>query len=64
MVGIDKLLHFWLSFALGLASPFMAAAAGIGKEIYDALSGGMASAADLLADGLGIVLALIVSPIW
>ncbi len=64
MIAEDKLLHFWISFFIGLVSPYLSAAAGLGKEVFDAASGGVADAADLLADGLGIMLALIVSPIW
>lgn len=64
MVAEDKLLHFWVSFFIGLVSPYVSAAAGLGKEAFDAVSGGFADASDLLADALGILLALFVSPIW
>ncbi|MCP4640516.1 MAG: hypothetical protein GY851_08790 [bacterium] len=64
MIGQDKLFHFWASFFIGLLSPGLAAVVGIGKEVYDAFSGGFAEAGDLLADGIGIVFAIIVSPIW
>ena len=65
MTGFDKILHFWFSFAIALgSSPILAAGLGIGKEIYDAVSGGVASAGDLLADGLGILLASWASPFF
>ena len=64
MIAEDKLLHFWVSFFIGLVNPYVSAVAGLGKEAFDALSGGFADAGDLLADALGIFFALIVSPIW
>ncbi len=59
-MGIDKLLHFIVSFALTQIDPVLAAVAGIGKEIWDAANGGYADLADLLADALGIVAGLFV----
>lgn len=65
MLGVDKLLHFFLSFGLTLASnPLVAATLGVGKEVYDALAGGVASAGDLIADGLGIILGMWISPFF
>lgn len=64
MIGEDKILHFLVSFVIGLVSPLLSVAAGIGKEVYDALGGGVADAGDLLADGLGVLFAIVVSPIW
>ena len=61
-IAPDKLAHFWVSFGIAFLFPVMAAAAGIGKEIYDSVSGGDADAGDLAADGLGILFALILSP--
>lgn len=65
MVGIDKLFHFWLSFFIALASnPILAGTVGIGKELWDAVAGGVASAGDLAADGLGILFAAWLSPFF
>jgi len=64
MIAPDKLLHFWISFAIAFTSPGLAWLAGVGKEAYDALSGGMASAGDLIADGLGILFGVWVSPFF
>ncbi|MCC6490826.1 MAG: hypothetical protein IT364_25285 [Candidatus Hydrogenedentes bacterium] len=65
MVGVDKLLHFFLSFGLTLASnPLVAATLGVGKEVYDSISGGVASAGDLIADGLGIIFGMWISPFF
>jgi hypothetical protein len=36
----------------------LALVAGIGKEVWDALSGGVADAGDLIADGVGVLFAL------
>ena len=55
MMGMDKVLHFVVSFMLAGWDVGLAAAAGIGKEIYDFFGGGTADIYDLLADGLGIV---------
>ena len=63
-IPTDKLLHFWVSFGIAFLHPAMAALAGIGKEVYDAASGGVADAGDLAADGLGILFAWIVSPFY
>jgi hypothetical protein len=54
-VGIDKVLHFVVSFLLARVDPVLAAVAGIGKEIWDALGHGTPSGGDLLADLLGIL---------
>jgi len=54
MVGFDKILHFLFSFAIALFDPIVSFMAGIGKECYDAVSGGVADIYDLLADWIGI----------
>tara|TARA_R110001592_G_scaffold79556_5_gene237686 strand:- start:388 stop:570 length:183 start_codon:yes stop_codon:yes gene_type:complete len=56
--GPDKVLHFVVSFIIALFDPALAVLAGIGKEVYDALGGGVADVYDLVADGLGILAAL------
>lgn len=58
ILGPDKLLHFLVSYLIALVEPALAIVAGVGKEIYDALGGGMADVYDLVADGLGILAAL------
>lgn len=58
----DKILHFWASFAIAMISPALSFGAGIGKEVFDALSGGVASTGDLLADAIGIFVARLASP--
>ena len=62
MFETDKILHFWSSFVLALISPALSFGAGIGKEVFDSVSGGVASVGDLLADALGIFFAGVVSP--
>ena len=57
----DKILHFVISFVLALIDPVIAVVAGVGKEIWDALTGGMADLGDLAADALGILLAIWIS---
>ena len=57
----DKILHFVISFFLALIDPVIAVVAGLGKELWDALTGGMADLGDLVADGLGILLAILIS---
>lgn len=64
MIGIDKFLHFWVSFAIAQISPGLAWAAGIGKELYDELSGSAADIGDLIADGFGILFSVWVSPFF
>ncbi len=64
MIGADKLLHFWVSLLITQVSPGLAWLAGVGKETYDAFSGGVASAGDLIADGLGILFGVWVSPFF
>lgn len=59
MTGFDKILHIVVSYLLARVDPALAVAAGLGKEIYDFFGGGVADAMDLVADGLGILLALI-----
>lgn len=54
----DKLLHFLVSFIIAVERPVLAFLAGIGKEVYDAASSGMADAGDLVADWAGILFAL------
>jgi len=58
MPGLDKLVHFVVSFALATIDPLIAVVAGLGKEILDALGAGTPDVLDLLADGLGILSAL------
>ena len=58
ILGFDKVLHFAISYLIALVDPTLAALAGIGKEVYDALGGGVADVYDLLADALGIFTAL------
>jgi hypothetical protein len=55
--GADKFLHLIDSFFLALVDPGLAVLAGLDKEIFDTLSGGMADLGDLVADALGILLA-------
>jgi hypothetical protein len=55
--GADKFLHLIVSFFIALVDPGLAILAGLGKELLDALSGGMADFGDLVADALGILLA-------
>ncbi len=62
MIELDKVAHFFFSFLIGQFSPLLAVFAGIGKEIFDVARGGMADAGDLVADALGILLALLVLP--
>lgn len=58
-IAPDKLLHFLVSFVIAIERPALAFLAGIGKEVYDAASGGIAEAGDLLADWAGILFALL-----
>lgn len=67
-VGMDKIAHFALSAFLCLAAgrflPVWAAlmttlALGIGKELYDARTGGKWDWKDLLADVAGTITAVI-----
>ena len=58
ILGFDKVLHFVFSYLIALVDPGLAVLAGVGKEVYDALGGGMADVYDLIADGLGILAAL------
>jgi len=64
MFEVDKLQHFWISFGIAFIFPLLAVFAGAGKEIYDALGGGVADSADLAADFLGIAFAWVVSPFF
>jgi hypothetical protein len=59
MIETDKWLHFIVSFLIAQVSPLAAFCAGIGKEVYDALSGGFADPLDLAADAWGIVLGVL-----
>jgi hypothetical protein len=52
---LDKLLHFIVSLVVSLFDPYLAAALGLGKELFDIVRGGAADAGDLLADFLGIL---------
>ncbi len=59
---MDKLLHFLLSYLIALCDPLIALFAGLGKEVWDGLTGlGVASAWDFVADLAGILLALVLS---
>ena len=62
MEPTDKFWHFWISFFIAFFKPGLAMVAGVGKEVFDALSGGVADGWDLAADGLGIITAVILSP--
>ena len=62
MQPTDKFYHFWISFGIAFFKPGLAMLAGVGKEVYDAFSGGAADVWDLAADGLGIISAMILSP--
>lgn len=55
----DKWLHLLGSYLIASLSPGLAILAGVGKELWDAFSGGVADAGDLVADALGIMLALV-----
>jgi hypothetical protein len=57
-VGFDKVLHFIVSFLLTRIDPVLAIVAGVGKEVWDAMGHGTPDAADLFADGLGIITSL------
>lgn len=56
--GLDKILHLTISYLLALVDPALAVAAGLGKEVFDLFGGGVADVLDLLADAVGILLAL------
>ncbi|MBL7647013.1 MAG: hypothetical protein JNK74_12575 [Candidatus Hydrogenedentes bacterium] len=58
ITGLDKVLHIAVSYFLALFDPALAVAAGLGKEIFDFFGGGVADALDLVADVIGILLAL------
>ena len=60
----DKVLHFWSAFVLALIGPGLAIGASFGKEIWDSVSGGVASVSDLVADGFGIFFASLFSPFF
>lgn len=62
MIGIDKVLHFVVSFLIGQVSPALAYVAGWGKEFFDLATGGVISIGDLIADGLGVLAAILVFP--
>ncbi len=62
MIGFDKVLHFVVSFLIGQLSPALAYAAGWGKELYDLATGGFIDIGDLIADGLGVLTAILVFP--
>ena len=62
MEPTDKFWHFWISFAMAYFKPGLAMLAGVGKEVFDAFSGGAPDAMDLAVDGLGIFAAILLSP--
>lgn len=47
-----------VSYLLAMIDPALAIAAGLGKETFDFLGGGVADVFDLAADAVGILLAL------
>lgn len=62
VIGVDKYLHFIVSFLIGQVSPALAYVAGWGKEIFDLATGGFIDVGDLIADGLGVLTAILVWP--
>ncbi len=64
MIQPDKVLHFFAAFFLSLIGPGVAIGASFGKEAWDALTGGVASGSDLIADGFGILFGSLVSPLF
>jgi hypothetical protein len=58
ITGLDNILHIAVSYLLALFDPALAVAAGLGKEIFDLFGGGVADVLDLVADAVGILLAL------
>lgn len=58
ITGFDKILHMAVSYVLAMIDPALAIAAGLGKEAFDFLGGGVADILDLAADAIGILLAL------
>lgn len=58
ITGFDKILHMAVSYFLAMIDPALAVAAGLGKEAFDLLGGGVADVLDLAADAIGILLAL------
>jgi len=62
MIGFDKVLHFVFSFLIGQVSPGLAYFVGWGKEFYDLAMGGIIDIGDLIADGLGVLTAILVFP--
>ncbi len=62
VIGFDKVLHYVFSFLIGQVSPVLAYAAGWGKEFYDLATGGFIDVGDLIADGLGVLTAILVFP--
>lgn len=58
IAGFDKILHVAVSYLLALIDPAIAVAAGLGKEAFDLLGGGVADIFDLVADAVGILLAI------
>jgi hypothetical protein len=59
-IATDKWLHFWFSFLLSWVDPALSALAGLAKEVWDLLGHGTPDWADLAADLLGIMAALVV----
>ena len=62
VIGIDKVLHFLVSFLIAQVSPALAYAVGWGKEFFDLATGGFIDIGDLIADGLGVLAAILVFP--
>ena len=68
MIPFDKLLHFAVCFAISLLlfpvigwwSIGTAVATGVGKELFDFDDYGVFSWGDILADVLGVALAVII----
>ena len=68
-IGLDKVAHFavsaFLCLAFGRFLPFWASALivtalGVGKELYDAKTGGKVDKTDLIADASGIIIATLI----
>ena len=62
VIGVDKYLHFIVSFLIGQVSPALAYVAGWGKEFFDLATGGIIDIGDLIADGFGVLAAILVFP--
>ena len=61
-VELDKIAHFFVSFAIALTDPLLAFLLGFGKEVLDMLTGSVFDLADMSANAAGIFTALLVTP--